>query len=128
VAQRRGDARQDARRADVGVLVEGLADRQPQAPQGDMVGNVGMAGRAKQDRIVFGDLLASVDRHHAAVLLVVIAAPVEMVDLEGKAALALRDGFEHLDTGRHDFRADAVAGNGCDLVALHHDLRINWFL
>ena len=32
-AQRTGDARQNARRPDIGVLVERLADRQPQAPQ-----------------------------------------------------------------------------------------------
>jgi hypothetical protein len=52
VAQRRGDAGQHARRPHVGVLVERLADREPQAPQRDVVGNVGMARRAEQDGVV----------------------------------------------------------------------------
>ena len=52
VAQRAGDAGQDARRAHVGVLVERLADGEPQAPQRDVVGHVGRAGRAEQDGVV----------------------------------------------------------------------------
>jgi hypothetical protein len=42
--QRRVDAGQDARRPHVGVLVEALADLQPQAPQRDVVGDVRVAG------------------------------------------------------------------------------------
>ena len=51
VAQRRGYAWQDARRAHIGVLVKALADRQPQAPQRDVVGDVGIADRAEIDRV-----------------------------------------------------------------------------
>src|SRR6185437_16100137 len=65
------------------------------------------------------DQVAAVLRHHAAVLLVVLAAPVEVVDLEGEAALALGDGGQHLDTGGYDFGADAVPGNGGDCVGFH---------
>jgi hypothetical protein len=47
-----------------------------------------MTGRAEQDRVVIADETAAVLRHHAAVFLVVLAAPVKMVDLELEAALA----------------------------------------
>ena len=47
VAQRARDAGQHARRTNVGVLVEALADRQPQSPQRDVIGHVGRADRAE---------------------------------------------------------------------------------
>ena len=50
-AQRRCHAGQNAGRADVGVLVKALADRQAQAPQADMVGDVFGAHRAEINRI-----------------------------------------------------------------------------
>ena len=52
MAQRAGDARQDAGRPHIGVLIERLADREPQAPQRDVVGHVGRADRAEIDRVV----------------------------------------------------------------------------
>ena len=51
VAQRARDAGQDAGRPDVGVLVERLADREPQPPERDVVRHVGRADRAEIDRI-----------------------------------------------------------------------------
>ena len=60
VAQRARDARQDAGRPHVGVLVERLADREPQAPQRDVVGHVRRADRAEKDRVVVLDLLEAV--------------------------------------------------------------------
>ncbi|MNR33320.1 hypothetical protein D3C85_1509850 [compost metagenome] len=61
----------------------------------------------------------AVVRHHHAVFAEVVAAPVEILELELEAAAGRSQGFEHLLAGRHDFLADAVAGNGCDLVRLH---------
>ena len=52
VAQRAGDAGQDAGRPHIGVLVERLADREPQAPQRDVIGHVGRADRAEIDRVM----------------------------------------------------------------------------
>ena len=60
------DARQQARRADVGVLVEALADREAQAPERDVVGDVGRADGAEVDRIERPQLLEAVRRHHPA--------------------------------------------------------------
>jgi hypothetical protein len=56
---------QDADRAHVGVLIEGLADGEPQAPERDVVRDVGMTCRAEQDRVVVADLLTPVLEHHA---------------------------------------------------------------
>src|SRR5688572_3578636 len=117
--QRAGDARQYARRTHVGVLVERLADRQPQSPQGDVIGHVGRAGRAEQDGIVMLDLVAAVGRHHAAMLLVVVRSPVEAVDLEREAAFPARQRLQHLDARGNDFGANPVAGDGCDPVGFH---------
>src|SRR3546814_20245861 len=49
--QRSRHAGQEARRAQVGVLVEALADRQPQLPEGDVIGNLGIADGAGVDGI-----------------------------------------------------------------------------
>src|ERR1051326_4566311 len=78
-----------------------------------------MTRRAEQDGVVALDLVAAVLRHHAAVLLVVLAAPVEAIDLEAEAAVALGQRLEHLDAGRDHFGADAVARNGGEPVDFH---------
>ena len=111
-AQRAGDAGQDARRAHVGVLVERLADGEPQSPQRDVVGNVGHAGRAEQDGVVAFDQVAAVFGHERAGLLVALRAPVEVIEGNREAAVALGAGLQHLDAGRDHLLADAVARNG----------------
>ena len=68
-----------------------------------------MARRAEQDRVVLADQIPAVLRHHPAVLFVILAAPVEMVDLEREPAVTFGDCGQHLDAGGDDFRADAVA-------------------
>src|SRR5690606_32587810 len=45
------NARQDAGRPNVPMLVEALAYFQPQAPKGDAIGNVGVASRAKKNGV-----------------------------------------------------------------------------
>ncbi len=126
VAQRRGDPRQHAGRAHVGVLIEGLADGEPKAPERDVVGNLRMPGRAEQDRVVLADQVPPVGRHHAAVLLVILAAPVEVVDLEREAAVAPGDGVQRFETGRNHFRADAVTRDRRDRVCFHVGLPVLW--
>src|SRR5438876_727803 len=78
------EARQDACRAHVGVLVEALADLQTQAPQRDVVGDVRVAGRAEQDRVLVANRVKAVLRHHDAVLAVVVTAPIEILELEAE--------------------------------------------
>ena len=116
ITQRGGDAGQDAGWPNVGILVEALADLQPQAPQGDVVGDVRVADGAEIDSVVLADFFLPVLRHHAAVLFVIVAGgEVEIVELQLEAEF-LRRRFEHAHALRHDFLADAVAGNDGDAV------------
>ena len=80
MAQRAGNTGQDAGGAHVGVLVERLADRQAQTPQRDVVRDVRRADGAEQDGVEAAELLGAVRRHHDAVLLVVVRAPVEVLE------------------------------------------------
>ena len=61
----------------VGVLVEALADRQPQAPQRDVIGHVGRAHRAEEDRVERLEPVEAALGDVVAVLEVVVAAPRE---------------------------------------------------
>src|ERR1700712_1641805 len=49
------------------ILVEALADRQPQAPQRNVIRHVGRAHRTEKDGIEFLQFLQPVRRHHDAV-------------------------------------------------------------
>ena len=79
--ERRRDARHQPARAQVDVLVEAAAELDQRAPQRNVVGNRGgPADRAdRRSRRVRASLLEPVLRHHAAVLRVIVAAPVELV-------------------------------------------------
>jgi hypothetical protein len=106
MAERAHDARQDAGRAHIGVLIERLADGEAQSPQGDVIGHVGRADRAEIDGVVMPDAVPPVGRHHHAVPLVIVRAPVEMIEPERKPPLARGKRIEHLDPGSDDFLAD----------------------
>ena len=66
VAQRARDAGQQPHRPDAGVLVEPLADRQPQPPEADVVRHAGPADRAEVDGVEPLQALQPVRVHHAA--------------------------------------------------------------
>ena len=113
------DARQDARRTHVRVLVEALADLESQAPQRDVVGNVGVPGRPEKNRILVAERVEAVGRHHHAMLAVVVAAPVEILELEAKAVAGCGDGFHDELARRNDFLSDAVTRDRRDAIGLH---------
>jgi hypothetical protein len=73
--QRPRDAGQKPGRADVGVLVEPLADGKAQAPEGDVVGKAGIAHRAEVDRVHPLQQVEAVFGHHPAVAAVVVGPP-----------------------------------------------------
>ena len=52
-------------------------------------------------------------------LLVVVGAPVEALEVELEAPVALGQRLENLDAGGDDFLADAITRDGCDPVAVH---------
>src|SRR3546814_12541047 len=74
-------------RAQVGVLVEALADRQPQLPEGDVIGNLGIADGAEVDGIEAAQRGDAVLGHHAPAATIAVGAPVEVLRLEGEAAI-----------------------------------------
>jgi hypothetical protein len=84
-----------------------------------VVGDVRIAGAAEQDRVLVAQCVQAVVRHHHAVRAVVVAAPVEVLELEAERGARLGEGFQHLPAGGNDFLADAVTGNGGDRIGLH---------
>src|SRR5262249_11166264 len=119
MARRGGGAGQNAGGPHIGVLVEGLANGEPQSPKRNVIRNLGVAGGAEQNGVVVPDQIETIFRHHAAVLLVVFAAPIEVIELEREPAVTLGNGVHDLHASRDDFRADTVTGNSCDLVGFH---------
>ena len=73
--QRGGDARPEPDRPQVHVLAERAADRDQQAPEPDVVGHVGPADGAEEDRVGRAQGVERVGRHHPAGLDEVVAAP-----------------------------------------------------
>jgi hypothetical protein len=98
VAERGFNAGQDAGGADVGVLVEGLADGEAKAPEGDVVGNIGRADGSEEDGTEWLELRKAVRRHHDAMLFVVVGAPGEVSEVEGKVSGLGGAHFEDFDT------------------------------
>ncbi len=109
--ERAGHALQQPHRPHVGPEVEALPDLEDQAPERDVVGDVGPADGAHQDRVDRPELLDRIGGHHRAVLQPVIRAPVELApfDLE-------RELVEAEARLRDDLGADAVARQQCDAV------------
>ena len=123
--ERARDAGEDAGGTHVGVLVERLADREPQAPQRDVVGNIGRADGTEIDRIEMAQPIGAVFRHHDAVLLVIIRSPVKMLNLELEAAVAFGANFESLETGSDHLRPDTISADGRDAMGAHdHSFRV----
>jgi hypothetical protein len=98
VAQRRLDTGQDARRSNVGVLVEPLADLEPKAPQSDVVGDVRIARRSEKDRVLAAQHVEPVVGHHDPVRAMVVAAPLEVLELESIVAARARQRLEDLSS------------------------------
>ena len=77
-----------------------------------------VADGAEEDGVVIADLRLPVGRHHRSMLEVMIATPVEFVPLESDIVLARR-GVQATQPFRHDFLADAVAGDDSDSMGFH---------
>ena len=84
-----------------------------------MVGDIGRADGAEKDGVEGLELRHSVLGHHAAVGLIVVRAPVEVMDAELEISAALLEHLQHLQTGGDDLGADPVGRNGGNLVFAH---------
>jgi hypothetical protein len=94
-----------------------IARRRP--PERDVVRHVRHPDGAEEDGVVIADEIAAVLRHHQAVALVVIRAPIEMVEGEAEAAVAGGERLQDFDARGDHLLTDPVAGNCCDPIALH---------
>ncbi len=79
---------QELRRPHAGVLIEALADRQPQAPERDVIGHLWPADRAEIDRVELAQLVESVWSHHHPMIEVVLASPRKPFELEDESSVA----------------------------------------
>ncbi len=111
--------RQHARRPDVGVLIEPLADGEPQAPQRDVVGHLLASHRPEEDGVEPAQLLEPALRDVVAALEVVIGAPGKALDVQPEAPLARRHLLQRAQSGRDDFHSDSVSGDGSYPVRAH---------
>jgi putative intracellular protease/amidase len=100
-------------------LVEALADREAQAPEGQRIRQVRVADRAEVDGVETAELVQPVLRHHAAGLAVEIAAPGEVHHLQLEVARAGLERAQDLEARGDDLLADSVSGDGGDAVAAH---------
>src|ERR1019366_8669403 len=122
VGQRALDARKQARRTHVRVLVEALGYRQPQPPQRYMVCNLQAADGAEEDRIerpqplqpAFGDVVAALEE--------VLGVPVETLDREAKAPIDRGARGQHLQPGGDHLGPYPVARDGGEAVFAHASL------
>lgn len=113
------EARQEPGRADVGELVEPLADREAQLPQSYVIGDIGIAGRTEEDCIEAVQALDPVPRHHLARAGVTIRSPVEALEVEAERVVRGRKGLQDLTPGLHDVGTDAITADQSDLMARH---------
>src|ERR1700760_1902506 len=86
-----------------------------------MVRYVRPADGTEQDRIGLCETLHAISRHHRTGLLVGLARPVVMREVEAETE-APRGSIQYLQRLGHGLLADAVAGDDCDPVRLCHGL------
>lgn len=111
-SERGWHAIEEARRAQVDVLVELAPELEQRAPQGDVVWHrLRPAHGAEVDRIDTGKLVLPVVGHHLAGLQVVVAARPLDVLIRERDAEQLARAVKHPQAFREHFLANAVAGN-----------------
>ena len=107
---RRGDAGQQAHRAQVDVLLKLAADRDQQTPERDVIRHTREADGTKENRIAPRELPQPVLRHHRAGLGVALAVPIVMLEAVVEAVL-LANRLKNAQPFGHNLVADPVAGD-----------------
>ena len=116
--QRRGDAGQQARRAQINVLKEFAPDRDQHSPQRDMIGHTGHPDRTEKNRIERAQLINPVFRHDMAGFRVIVAVPAEFGEFVVDTELRARR-FQRPQTFGHHFLADPVTGDDRNFIGAH---------
>lgn len=70
----------------------------------------------KDPRVELAECLQGIFRDVPAILLIVLGAPGDMGEINVEGPKGLGQFLHYLDGGRDDFGADAIAGDGGDLV------------
>ncbi|MNR11741.1 hypothetical protein D3C85_1280560 [compost metagenome] len=118
VVQRAFHPRQHAGRTHVGVLVETLADRQAQAPQGNVIRHVERTDRAEEDCVEGLQLFQTTFGNVVAVFQVVVGVPVEVFEIQFEAGF-FRQGLQHLDACGDHFHTNTVTWHCSNFVCAH---------
>ena len=119
VLQRTSDAGQDAGGADVGVLIESLADGETQTPQGNVVRNGGMADGAEVDGVKGLQRIQAILRHHSAMGMIVVGPPWEGLEGHPEVSGAFLENLQDPNPFGDDLQADPVGGDGRDAIGRH---------
>src|SRR5947209_6764404 len=125
IAERRWDAVQNAHGSQVDVLVEALPDREQESAKAHVVGHGWKPDGAEIDRVMIGEDLQSVGRHHHAVFQVVGAGPGQIGGSNRETTRDLASPAHHLEPSRDDLRANAISGNAGEPVA-GHEAATSW--
>ena len=100
-------------------MVKALANFEAQAPQGDVVWNVGVTSRAKQNGMHGAQGVEPIGGHHFAMLTVPVATPAKVAEFEAEGFVFGGKCLQDLLAGRHNFFANAITGDACDFVVVH---------
>src|ERR1700688_1310296 len=85
-----------------------------------MIGNIGIPRRTEQDRVLAAQRVQSLVRHHHAVVSEIVAAPIEVLELEGGWFLRPGNCLQNFTACGHHFLADAVAWDRRYAIRLHY--------
>jgi hypothetical protein len=105
--------------AQIDVLLERATDGDEKTPERDVVRNLRRTDGTEEDLIEVAQLIEAVRRHHAPVLRVVRARPVELGPLDPETEERSGPVQDRCCRG-DDFPADAIAGNSGDAVIASH--------
>ena len=109
VFDRGRETRKQLDRTEIDILVETDADREEQLTQGNVIGHAGETDRAEQDRIAVRQDLHAVIGHHVSGFEVILAAPFQILEIEGDAAVFLFQCLQNADCFVDHIHADPVA-------------------
>lgn len=102
---------------DIGVHVR-LANGKTEAPERDVIRDVGSSDRSKEDGVVFLQDLDIVVGDITARLLVAVRGPVEVGKLVSGVAQLFGDCVDDLDSGINYFGTNSIGSDLSDLVEI----------